>query len=195
MDCAARVLVVDDEPKICELLETLLAADGYNVETAGDGCEALAKLAGSQFGLVLSDIKMPGMDGFELARRVKDVDESLPLVIVTGYATLDTAVQALRQGVDDYVTKPFKLEEIRRVISRVLERARLAAENRRLVGELEAANAELTRHREALTDRVRVADQDLSRAYVNLRQRVQELETLNEIGRYTASELDLDKLL
>lgn len=195
MDCAPRILVVDDEPKICDLLEVLLSADGYTVVTAGSGAEALVKLAQSQFSLVLSDIKMPGMDGFELARRIKDIDERLPLVIVTGYATLDTAVQALRHGVDDYVTKPFKLAEMRRVISRVLERARLAAENQRLVGELEAANAELRRQEEALTDRVRVTDRDLTRAHLDLQQRVQELETLNEVGRCAVSELDLDKLL
>jgi len=192
---APRVLVVDDEPKICELLEALLQKDGYLVDTALDGPTALSKLRGSDYALVVSDIKMPGMDGFELARRVKDAYEDLPFVVITGYATLDTAVRALRQGVDDYVTKPFRIDEIRRVISRVLAKAELLEENRRLVSELEAANAELRRHREALRDKVRLANAELARANTDLRERIQELEMLNGLGRCTESELDLDKLL
>jgi len=194
-DSTPRVLVVDDEPKICELLQALLRREGYEVETAFDARAALSKLRGGAFNLVVSDIKMPGMDGFELARRVKDLDEEMPFVVITGYATMETAVRALRQGVDDYVTKPFRIDEIRQVVSRVLAKARLALENRRLVAELEAANAELRRHRRSLRQKVRAANEDLARANTNLRQRIKELEMLNGIGRCTASELDLDRLL
>ncbi len=194
-DSAPRVLVVDDEPKICELLETLLRKEGYLVDTALDGSAAIGKLGGSDYNLVLSDIKMPGMDGFELARRIKEMHEDLPLVVITGYATMETAVQALRQGVDDYVTKPFKLDEIRSVISRVLAKTKLTLENRRLVSELEATNEELRRHRQTLKDEVKVAGEDLKSANLALRQRVQELEMLNEIGTCAASELDRDELL
>jgi len=194
-DDVLRVLVVDDEPKICELLQALLTKEGYLVETVLDGPAALIKLGGVKYDLVLSDLKMPGMDGFELARRVKGIDDEMPLVVITGYATIDTAIQALRQGVDDYVTKPFKVDELRKVVARVLAKARLAMENRRLMAQLEGANAELRRHREALRMKVRLANESLRSANRALRQRIQELEMLREVGTCTAYEFDLDRLL
>ena len=195
MDDAPRVLVVDDERKICELLKLLLGKDGYEVDSAGDGPSALRLLRKGPYDLVITDVKMPGMDGFELVERVRGVQRDIPLVVITGYATLGTAIQALRQGVDDYVTKPFRLAEMRKVVSRVLEKARLSRENQRLIRDLETANTELVQHREALTERVRTADEDLSRAYTDLQRRVQEMEMLNEVGRCASSELDLDRLL
>jgi len=104
MESGPRVLVVDDEPKICELLEAFLCAEGYQVESAPTGQGALVRLESGRYDLVMTDIKMPGMDGFELARRIREMDQEIPLVVITGYATVDTAVQALREGVDDYVT-------------------------------------------------------------------------------------------
>jgi len=195
MQEAPRVLVVDDEPKICEFLEALLHQEGYLVDRALSGAAALKKLGDSQYNLVISDVKMPGMDGFELARHVKKLNEDVPLIMMTGYSTLRTAVQALREGVDDYVTKPFKIGEMRRAVCTVLEKARLSVENRRLIGELQAANKDLTHHREALKNRVKMANEDLWRANAELRQHVGNLAMLNEIALYVASELDLDKLL
>lgn len=195
MVAAPKILVVDDEPKICEFLETLLQQDGYATEAAESGDAAIAKVSSARYDLIISDLKMPGMDGFELAKRVKGVREDLPVVIVTGYATVGTAIQALRQGVDDYVTKPFKIDEMRKVVARVLEKSRLEGENRRLVAELEAANAELKKHRASLADKVKLTTEDLERANADLRQRVHELGVLNEVGACAASALDLDKLL
>ncbi len=195
MAAAPRILVVDDEPKICEFLETLLHQDGYVTDTAPSGDAALEKISSASYDLIISDLKMPGIDGFELAKRVKVLRSGLPIVIVTGYATVGTAIQALRQGVDDYVTKPFKIDEMRKVISRVLEKSKLEMENRRLVAELAAANEELKRHRAALADQVKITTTDLECANADLRLRVHELAVLNEVGACAASALDVDKLL
>jgi len=190
-----RILVVDDEPKICEFLGVLLGREGYTVDSALDGASALERLRGNAYDLVISDLKMPAMDGFELARRIREMDESLPFIVMTGFATLGTAVEAMRQGVDDYITKPFKLEEMRKVVSRVLAKARLAVENRRLIAQLEAANAELGRHRGRLQREVETASESLRRANERLRRKVEELAMLNEVATAAASESDLDRLL
>jgi response regulator RpfG family c-di-GMP phosphodiesterase len=190
-----KILVVDDEPKICEFLEMLFQREGYLTDKAFTGNAAVEKLRSSKYDLMITDLKMPGMDGFELAKRAKEIDRDLPLVVITGYATIRTAIQALRQGVDDYVTKPFRIDEMRKVIARVLAKARLEIENRRLVGELEAANAELRHHREALKDKVRLTGEDLERANADLRQRVHELAMLNGIALCAVSEPDVDKML
>ena len=119
----------------------------------------------------------------------------MPFVVVTGYATINTAVQALREGADDYITKPFKIDEMRSVVSRVLEKASLAMENRGLLQKLVVANEELRGHRMELRAKVRSASEHLRCAVVDLEQRVNQLEMLNEVGMCVASELDLDKLL
>jgi len=190
-----KILVVDDEAKICEFLETLLQQDGYATESACSGDAAVEKISRGGYDLIISDLKMPGLDGFELAKRVKETRHDLPIVIVTGYATVGTAIQALRQGVDDYVTKPFKIDEMRKVVSRVLEKSKLEAENRRLVADLAAANEELKRHRASLADQVKATTSDLERANADLRLRVHEMAVLNEVGACAAAALDLDKLL
>lgn len=188
-------MLVDDEKKICELLNTMLTQDGYAVDVAYSAPDAIEQMEGGDHDLLITDIKMPGMDGLELANRVRNFDENLPVVAITGYATIDTAVQALRQGIDDYVAKPFKARDIRRVIDKVLEKARLASENRHLVEHLEVANEKLQNHKDVLLEKVQEASKDLRMANNALRRKVGELRMLNEVGTFAASELDLEKLL
>jgi len=116
------ILIVDDEPKICHFLEVLAERDGYRATTARSGSEALGLVQGTRFDLILTDLKMPGMNGLEFIRRVKEVSPDVPIVVITGFATLETAVEALRTGADDYIAKPFNIEELRRVMKRLLER-------------------------------------------------------------------------
>ena len=130
------VLIVDDEALAREGLELALEDEPCRVLTAGSAAKALELLANEDIHLVLTDLKMPDMDGIELLKRVKDELPDIDVVMVTGFATVDTAVQAMRLGALEYICKPFKLDDVRRTVRLALEQQRLAAENRRLREEL-----------------------------------------------------------
>jgi len=137
-----RLLVVDDEPKICEFLQDLLTREGYTVDTCRSAEQALDSLQAHSCDLLITDLRMPGMDGFELIHRVKRICEALPIVVITGYASIKTAVRALRAGVQDYILKPFNIDEMRATVARTLDMARLQEENRALTAQLKEAMAE-----------------------------------------------------
>ena len=143
----AKVLIVDDEPKICQFLEVLLRREGYRPESVYNVTDALAEVGKTTYDLVITDLKMPGMDGFELVQRLKASHKDLPIIMITGYATVETAVKAIRYGVDDYVTKPFNIEEFRKVIARTLLSVHMAQENRLLSDQLRKATVELDRYK------------------------------------------------
>lgn len=123
------ILVVDDEQIVRESLEGWFAEDGYRVETAASAQEALQKLQTGTWHILLVDIKMPGMDGLELQQRVKEIDENVVVIIMTAYASVETAVQALKEGAYDYITKPFDPDELAHIIRNAIERRRLIWEN------------------------------------------------------------------
>jgi two-component system response regulator PilR (NtrC family) len=131
---AERLLVVDDEQSMREWLTIALSQDGFEVESAGSGEDALKVLERTPIDLALVDLRMPGLDGLETLRRIKQLDESVSVVIMTAYATAETAVQALKEGAYDYIIKPFKVDELRHLVQNALERRRLKAENDRLRG-------------------------------------------------------------
>jgi response regulator RpfG family c-di-GMP phosphodiesterase len=127
-----RVLVVDDEKFIRDILADFLKMEGYVVRTAEDGAAALDELANAHFDLVISDLKMPRMGGIELLDAVGRVAPSTLTIIMTGFGTVETAIDAMKRGAFDYVLKPFKVQDVVRVVQRGLEKQRLAAENLRL---------------------------------------------------------------
>ncbi|MBD3391202.1 MAG: response regulator [Chitinivibrionales bacterium] len=124
-----KVLVVDDEKSICDLLCQYLRKQGYNVFRAASGEEAVRIVEVNGIDLVLSDIKMPGMTGVDLLKWIKEYDRFLPVIITTGFPTLDTAIEALKLGAFDYLTKPFHLEEIGEKVRRALINRQLEEEN------------------------------------------------------------------
>ena len=133
----ARVLIVDDEVSMREFLEILLVKAGYDVTTAAGGYEAIARLSGgNQFDLVLTDLKMPRGDGLEVLEFVKRNAADTQVIVMTAFSTAETAIQAMRLGAYDYISKPFKVDEISVVIEKCLEKQRLQVENRRLLGAL-----------------------------------------------------------
>ncbi len=132
-----KILIVDDEDGMRRLLSRVLVKQGYQVETAGAGSEAMAFVSRASFDLVITDIHMPGMGGLELLEELRSFDPALPVVVITAYGTVESAVQALRSGAYDYLTKPFETDEIKLVVEKVFERERLLAENRYLHQELE----------------------------------------------------------
>ncbi len=127
---AFRIMVVDDEPSIQLLLSRILSNEGYVVETARSGEEAVARIPSFAPHLVITDLKMPGMDGIELMRRVKGERPEVDFILLTAYATVENAVEAMKAGAREYLIKPLKEpEELRAAVARVLERQALADAN------------------------------------------------------------------
>ncbi|HSQ59549.1 MAG TPA: ATP-binding protein [Acidobacteriota bacterium] len=153
----ARILVVDDEDQVVQIFQDLLTQQGYEVVSSGNGDDAIQKVTTGKFDLVLTDINLPGVDGLEVVRAAKAADKDTCVILITGYASTTTAIDALRQGAYDYITKPFDLWETAKAIERGLESRILARENRRLIRELELANAELQQHEVLLRRRVEQA--------------------------------------
>ena len=117
-----RILVVDDEPGVREMLTDALNLQGYAVTAAGDGFEALKQLREGEFELVVSDINMPKVDGYELLERMRNLGDSTPVILLTARGEKADLARGFRVGADDYVTKPFGLEELSLRISAVLRR-------------------------------------------------------------------------
>jgi Nif-specific regulatory protein len=132
-----KILVVDDEPAICAIFEDLLSGPDYDIELARDGMAALEK-ADQRYDAAILDLSLPGASGLEILAKIKKSYPETPVIIVTAYATVQTAIKALKQGAYDFITKPFDLDEVQVLIDRALERTRLIDENRYLLGELKS---------------------------------------------------------
>jgi len=160
-----RILVVDDEPHVVQIFQDLLAQRGYEVVSSMNGDDAIVKVTTGNFDLVLTDINLPGVDGLEVVRAAKAADKDTCVILITGYASTTTAIDALRQGAYDYITKPFDLWETAKAIERGLESRFLVIENRRLVTSLEEANRELQHHEQILSRMVKEATQRITALY------------------------------
>ena len=133
-----RVLVVDDEPGLREMLGMLLSREGYEVATVASAEEALTRLEAAGADVILSDVNMPGMDGYELIRTLRTRGFDTPVILVTAYASVARAVEAMREGAFDYVAKPFHNDEIRLIVRRALAMRALESDNARMRAELGA---------------------------------------------------------
>ena len=133
----ARILIVDDEYSVRDSLFNWFRKDGYEVCAAAHAAEALALMDRGSFDVAIVDVRMPDMDGVELQSRLLQVDASLPVIIITAFASVDTAVKTLKQGAFDYVTKPIDPDELSHLVRRALEHRRLARENRQLRGTID----------------------------------------------------------
>ncbi len=122
-----QILVVDDEPNLRRVLSAQLERDGYDVHTAEDGEQALGILKEHHIDLVITDLRMPKLDGMELLRRVQKLDADLPVVMITAHGTVDNAVEALKTGAFDYLTKPFDQLEVRTIVAKALRTRALSA--------------------------------------------------------------------
>src|SRR6476660_250770 len=132
MSARGRILVVDDEANARTALAELLRDEGYSVETAADGFKALPKVEEFEPDIVVTDLKMPGLDGIALMHKVRERHPEVVLIVMTAYGAIDTAVKAMREGAADYITKPVNVDELTLVIQRELERKRLRAETGQL---------------------------------------------------------------
>jgi DNA-binding NtrC family response regulator len=132
-----RILLIDDEEGMCRMMEAVLLDSGYAVKSYTRSYEAVEAFRPGHFDLVVTDIKMPGMDGIEVLQRLKEKDPELPVIIISAYATVDTAIQALRRGAHDMVTKPFEPEELLYRVKNALRHNQLLKENVDLREELQ----------------------------------------------------------
>jgi len=135
-DEKARILVVDDEPSMQEFLEIFLRREGYDVLTAGDVDAAVVQLESDEVDLVLTDMQMPGKTGLDLILAAREVSPETIMIVVTAFGTTDSAIAAMKEGAYDYLTKPFKVDELRIVIEKALEKKILSSENVRLRREI-----------------------------------------------------------
>lgn len=140
------IMVVDDEDSIRSILYETLTSEGYNVTTAASGEEAVALMQdGDLPHIVMTDIRMPGMNGVELATKVKAISDEIEVIIMTSHASLETATQAIKIGVHDYLNKPFEnLQDIKTIILRVIDKIYLRLENKQLFDQISKKNEELT---------------------------------------------------
>ena len=164
-----------------DVFQEFLSAQGYEITVAGSGEEALRLLPGLRPDIVLTDINLPGVSGLEIMRQAKAIDSEVAVIVVTGYASASTAIDALRQGAYDYVTKPFELDEVHQIIERGIANRRLKAINRQLVEELRDKNSMLERHEQVLRERVRLATWQMT--------------TLYEVGKAISANLELEPRL
>jgi two-component system response regulator PilR (NtrC family) len=132
----ARLLVVDDEQSMREFLESFLRREGYDVSTAADVNTALSYLESDEIDLVITDMQMPEKTGLDLILEARELSPETAMVMITGFGTTDSAISAMREGAYDYLTKPFKVDELRIVIEKALEKKLLSNENHRLKEEL-----------------------------------------------------------
>lgn len=131
-----RILLIDNEEGLCRMMEAVLADNGYAVRSHTRSFEAVEEFAAGKWDLVVSDIKMPGMDGLEVLQRIKAKDPAVPVIMITAYATVEMSIQALRRGAYDMLTKPFEPEELLYRVKNALKHTELLEENRELREEL-----------------------------------------------------------
>ena len=135
----AHILVVDDEEKMRHLLSIMLQRKGHSVYQARDGVDALEMIKATPFDMVITDIKMPRMDGTELLKKITEMDIPCPVVFITAFATVESAVETMQQGAVDYITKPFEEERILLTVERTVSLSRIMAENMELRQEIRKA--------------------------------------------------------
>jgi signal transduction histidine kinase/FixJ family two-component response regulator len=165
-----RIIVIDDEERMCTSLQALLQGNGYEVVTFQRSPEAVDSIRQGRVDLVITDIKMPQMSGLEILREVKNIDEGIPVILMTGYASIDSAQEAIAQGAYDYLMKPVEFQYLEHAVKRALERRRSELARNRLMEELRLSN-------------------------IILKRRVGELNALYEAGKSIGSSANLSELL
>ncbi|MBI4530489.1 MAG: response regulator [Candidatus Latescibacteria bacterium] len=148
MSTKGKILVVDDELLLRDLLFEFFTSSGYAVEAVDGGRKAIDCLAKDVFDVALVDLRMPEMDGIQLAQAIRAIDADLPMIIMTAYPSFDSVVKALREKAYDYVIKPFRLPHLALIIERAVKECRLIRQNRLLTERLNVAEAELSRLRQ-----------------------------------------------
>jgi signal transduction histidine kinase len=165
-----KVLVVDDEESVVVTIKAILQLDGYNVATTTSGAKARVMVREVEYDLVLTDLRLEDGDGLDVLKAVRERYPETVTIMLTGYASLESAIQALRAGAYDYLVKPSEVEELRVTVARGLERRRLGQEVRLRVTELERANREIADLNASLQRRIDEATAELKERYEQLKE-------------------------
>lgn len=167
-DNPAQVLLVDDDALVLKVCADALRRAGYTVTPVGTGQEALQAFAEQPFEAAVVDLVLPDVDGLTLLGAMREADPDIVVVLMTGYASVESAIEAVRRGAYDYLRKPFSADDLSRVMKRGLSQRQLAVQNRQLMRDLDVMNQELS-------ERVRVATEELH-AFISLGRRLDEAE-------------------
>lgn len=151
-----KILVVDDDEIVREVIISLLSSEGYAVRAAKDGLDAIKILKMENINLVITDLRMPGADGIEVLKEALKMDPDRAVIILTAYGTLDTALKAIREGAYDYMTKPFKMEEMIIRVNNAYERTLLVIKMKVLVKSLREILANMMLYKEGENNHNRV---------------------------------------
>jgi DNA-binding response OmpR family regulator len=182
VDGKIDMLIVDDDKGLCEMLDDMFSQETeIGVTSTNNGLDAIEKIRKKNFDLILTDLMMPGANGIEVLKTAKEIDEGVHVIIITGFASLETAMEAIRKGAYDYITKPFKLDEIRIVVQNACEKIRLLRENRALIESLEQSYQELKTlksSREELSERVEKINQRMDENQERIAENIVGLQTL-----------------
>jgi DNA-binding NtrC family response regulator len=142
-----QVLVVEDSKPLREMLVHVLKDDGTHVDSAKDGKEALERYYSAPYDLIITDLNMPEVTGTELIKKIREQDDLVEFIIITGYASLESAVEAIKAGAFDYITKPFKVEELQVAVRNVRDKVILKKKNKALVEKLSSFYEEIDRYK------------------------------------------------
>jgi len=143
-----RILIVDDDAAIADVLKDVVAQEGHAVGVCYDGLSAVECLRTASYDLLVLDLMLPGVEGMEVLRIAKQVNPEVLVIIITGYATLETAITAIKEGAYDFIQKPFKLDAFKIAVGNAVEKVKLNKENRELLRKLQSACEELNALRE-----------------------------------------------
>ncbi len=171
-----RILVVDDEPGVLTTIQAILKMEGYDVQGATNGHDALSTVRAQAFDLILTDLRLGSDDGLEMLAELRKLAPDTVAIVLTGYASLESAIEAMRQGAYDYLVKPTDVEELKLTVARALERQRLQRELAERVHELEAANQTIQRFNSELRRQITEATEALQHNVDELAQAKQALE-------------------
>lgn len=162
----AKILVIDDEDSMCNFMEIMLSKEGYSVDTANNGIDGVDMLKDKNYDLVIADMNMPGMTGLEVLQEVKTIKSNQEFIVMTAFASVDSAIEAMKLGAADYITKPFKVDEIKLTIEKSISRHELIKENSSLKKQLQLnsslenfiGNSELVVQLKKLANRIANSD-------------------------------------
>lgn len=178
-----RVLLVDDDPDMLKICQDVLRRKGYEITCADTGQQALAEVRRQSFPAAVIDLVLPDIGGMEVVSAVRQADPEAIVVVITGFASLDSAIEAVRRGAYDYVRKPFEATDLSSVLTRGLERRQLIKENEQLVARLNRLNQQLEQSKGRLEDKMRIATDELN-VFIELRQRLAEAPDLRTTAQY-----------
>jgi len=164
-----KILIIDDEPYILDVLNTILTTNGYEVDAALGGKEGIELYRTGTFDLVITDIRMPELDGSEVIRQIKQLDEDAAIIILTGFASIEHAIQSLKNdGASDYLTKPLgNIDELIISVHKALERRRLRRENKKIASELREREEKYRLLIETMNDGLAMLDKEMRITFVN----------------------------